>query len=90
MEEGRKWVELEMHTYAIERDVSLTGISWTETQSSSFIVELKSKAGEHTISIPYDQLERCASDTHVQFQLRDRLRGLIGDLARIEKRGHLR
>ncbi|MFN7946743.1 MAG: hypothetical protein U0Z53_15435 [Blastocatellia bacterium] len=91
IEEGRKWSELEMRTYAIERDVSLSGITWTDSPPSrTFIVEVTSGAGEHTISISYDTLEKCATDAQTQYQLRERLRGLIGDLARIEKRGHLR
>ncbi len=91
IEEGQKWSELEMRTYAIERDVSLSRITWTDSPPSrAFIVEVASGAGEHTISIPYETLEKCATDAQTQYKLRERLRGLIGDLARIEKRGHLR
>ncbi len=88
---GKTWAEREMRTYAIERDVSLSGILWTDSpQANAFIVEITSGAGEHTISVPYETLENCAHDQHTQFQLRERLRGLVGDLARIERRGHLR
>ncbi|SRR5581483_3964290 len=91
IEEGKAWAEREMRAYAIERDVRLSSIVWTDSpQAKAFIVEITSGAGEHTISIPYETLENCSDDQHTQFQLRERLRGLVGDLARIERRGHLR
>jgi hypothetical protein len=91
IDEGRKWCELEMQAYAIERDVRLRSVIWTDSpQSQAFILEITSGAGEHTLSLPWETLQKCASGAHTQMLLRERLRGLIGDLARIEKRGHLR
>ena len=91
VEEGKFWAESELHALAIDRDVKLKEITWTDSpQAKVWIVEIRSGAGEHTISIPYETLENCAQDTNVQFKLRERLRGLVGDLARIERRGHLR
>jgi hypothetical protein len=88
---GKTWAEREMQAYSIERDVSLTSIVWTDSsQAQAFIVEITSGAGEHTISVPYETLENCAHDQSTQFQLRERLRSLVGDLARIERRGQLR
>jgi hypothetical protein len=64
---------------------------WHESpQAKVWIVEIQSGAGEHTISLPFDVLEKCATDERTQFTLRERLRGLVGDLLRIERRGHLR
>lgn len=91
IEEGKTWAESELNALAIDRSVRLREIVWSDSpQARVWIVEIKSGAGEHTISIPYETLERCSQDSHVQFTLRERLRGLVGDLARIERRGHLR
>lgn len=91
MDEGKTWAEAELHTLAIDRSVKFHEIVWTDSpQAQVWILEIKSGAGEHTLSLPYATLERCANDENTQFALRERLRGLVGDLARIERRGHLR
>lgn len=91
VEEGKVWVEHELHALAIDRSVEFHEVVWTESPPSQvWIVEIKSGAGEHTLSLPYAALEQCTSDENAQFTLRERLRGLVGDLARIERRGHLR
>src|SRR5438270_1952088 len=91
VEEGKVWVEAELNALAIDRGVKFHELVWTESPPAQvWIVEIKSSAGEHTLTLPYATLERCASDENVQFTLRERLRGLVGDLARIERRGHLR
>ncbi len=91
IEEGKTWVAAELHTLAIDRGVKFHDIVWTQSQPAQvWIVEIKSGAGEHTLSLPYATLEQCANNENAQFALRERLRGLVGDLARIERRGHLR
>jgi len=91
IDEGRVWAETELRALAIERGVKLDHVVWTDSpQAKAWIVELTSAAGEHTISLSYEVLEKCAADEHARFTLRERLRGLVGDLARIERRGHLR
>jgi hypothetical protein len=91
IEEGKVWAEAELHAMAVDRGVKFHEVVWTESpQAQVWIVEIKSGAGEHTLSLPYTTLEQCANDENAQTALRGRLRGLVGDLARIERRGHLR
>src|SRR5437667_10390227 len=91
IEEGKVWTESELNALAIERGVRLKEVIWADSpQAKVWIVEIKSGAGEHTISLPYETLGKCSYDEHTRFMLRERLRGLVGDLARIERRGHLR
>lgn len=88
---GQTWTTRELHSLATQRNVRLDQITWTDSpQAKAFIVEITSSAGEHTISIPHETLLCCATDESVQLNLRERLSGLIGDLARIERRGSLR
>jgi hypothetical protein len=91
IQEGKQWVELELKTLAIERGVRFNSLTWADsTPSQVWIVTIESGAGEHTMALPYSSLERCAAEESARYSLRERLRGLVGDLARIERRGHLR
>jgi hypothetical protein len=91
IEEGKVWAEAVLHDLATDRGVNFQEVAWTQSpQAQVWIIEIKSGAGEHTLSLPYATLEQCANDEYAQTTLRDRLRGLVGDLARIERRGHLR
>ncbi|MFN7929803.1 MAG: hypothetical protein U0Y68_18030 [Blastocatellia bacterium] len=88
---GKDWAEAEMRALAIERTVKLHSIHWTESQDAKvWIAAIDSAAGEHTIAIPYASLVQCADSDAGRIQLRERIRHLIGDLARIERRGFLR
>lgn len=88
---GKEWAEAEMRTLAIERSVKLNSIHWTESaESKVWIAAIDSAAGEHTIAIPYSSLVQCVDSENGRLMLRERLRHLIGDLARIERRGFLR
>lgn len=91
IQEGKRWAELELKALAIERGVSFHSLTWTDSEASKvWIVTIESGAGEHTMALPYTSLEQCATDENARYHLRERLRGLVGDLARIERRGHLR
>ena len=91
IDEGKAWAEAELHALAIDRGVKFHEVVWTDSaQAQVWIIEIKSGAGEHTLSLPYATLEQCADGEAARFALRERLRGLVGDLARIERRGHLR
>ena len=88
---GKEWAEAEMRTLAIERTVKLNSVHWVEsTDSKVWIATINSAAGEHTIAIPYSSLIQCAGSENGRMLLRERIRHLIGDLARIERRGFLR
>ncbi|HEX4948373.1 MAG TPA: hypothetical protein VFZ34_16990 [Blastocatellia bacterium] len=88
---GREWAEAEMRTQAIERAVKLHSLSWTESaEAKVWIATLHSPAGEHTIALSYAALTKCVDSESERTMLRERLRHLIGDLARIERRGFLR
>jgi hypothetical protein len=88
---GRDWAEAEMRTQAIERGVKLHSLSWTEiVDSKVWIATLNSPAGEHTMALSYGALAKCVDSESERTMLRERLRHLIGDLARIERRGSLR
>jgi hypothetical protein len=91
IQEGKTWAELELKALAIERGVRFDSLAWTDSPPSKvWIVTIESGAGEHTMALPYTALEQCATDESARYQTRERLRGLVGDLARIERRGHLR
>ena len=80
-----------MRTQAIERGVKLHSLNWTEIVASKvWIATLDSPAGEHTLALSYASLEKCVDSESERTLLRERLRHLIGDLARIERRGSLR
>ena len=88
---GREWAEAEMRTQAIERAVKLHLLNWTEiVDSMVWIATLHSPAGEHTIALSYAALAKCVDSEGERIILRERLHHLIGDLARIERRGSLR
>jgi hypothetical protein len=88
---GRDWAEAEMRTQAIERGVKLHSLNWTEiVDSKVWIATLNSPAGEHTMALSYAALAKCVDSESERLMLRERLRHLIGDLARIERRGSLR
>lgn len=88
---GKEWAEAEMRTMAIERTVKLHSIHWTDSpESQVWIAAIDSAAGEHTIAIPYSSLIQCVDSENGRVLLRERIRHLIGDLARIERRGFLR
>lgn len=88
---GREWAEAELRTHAIERGVKLHSLHWTEiTDSKVWLATLNSPAGEHTIALAYANLEKCVESESERTALRSRLQHLIGDLARIERRGFLR
>jgi hypothetical protein len=91
IEEGKDWADAELHALALERGVKFHHLTWSESLPAQvWIIEIKSGAGEHTLSLTYDTLEKCAREEAARAALRERLRGLVGDLARIERRGHLR
>ena len=88
---GREWAEAEMRTQAIERGVKLHSLSWAEVvDSKAWIATLDSPAGEHTVALSYAALAKCVDSEGERLMLRERLHHLIGDLARIERRGSLR
>ena len=88
---GREWAEAELRTHAIERGVKLHSLQWTEiTDSNVWLATLNSPAGEHTIALAYESLAKCVDSESERTALRARLQHLIGDLARIERRGFLR
>ncbi|MBS1812925.1 MAG: hypothetical protein JST84_32465 [Acidobacteria bacterium] len=88
---GKEWAEAELRALAIERTVKLNSVQWTESaESRVWIATINSAAGEHTIAIPYSSLSQCVDSENGRMMLRERLRHLIGDLARIERRGFLR
>lgn len=88
---GRDWAEAEMRTLAIERVVKLNSIHWTESvEAKVWIATIDSAAGEHTIALPSSSLAQCVDSENTRLQVRERLRNLVGDLARIERRGFLR
>ncbi len=88
---GRDWAEAEMRTQAIERGVKLHSFNWVEiVDSKVWIATLHSPAGEHTIALSYAALAKCVDSEGERILLRERLHHLIGDLARIERRGSLR
>ncbi len=88
---GRDWAEAEMRTQAIERGVKLHSLNWAEIiDSKVWIATLHSPAGEHTIALSYPALAQCVDSEGERTMLRERLHHLIGDLARIERRGSLR
>lgn len=88
---GREWAEAEMRTQAIERGVKLHALTWTDiTDSKVWLATLNSPAGEHTMALAYTSLQKCVDSESERTSLRERLRHLIGDLARIERRGFLR
>lgn len=88
---GRVWAEAEMRNLAIERSVKINAVTWTESiDAKVWIATIESSAGEHTIALSYSSLEQAAISESDRLALRERLRGLIGDLARIERRGFLR
>jgi hypothetical protein len=88
---GKEWAEAEMRTQAIERAVKIHTLTWTEIVTSNvWIATINSPAGEHTIALPYGALAKCVDSESERTMLRERLRHLIGDLARIERRGSLR
>lgn len=91
IQEGKLWAELELKALAIDRGVRFHSLTWTDSEPSQvWIVTIESGAGEHTMALPYTSLEQCANDENARYNVRERLRGLVGDLARIERRGHLR
>ncbi len=88
---GREWAEAELRTQAIERGVKLHSLTWTEILASNvWLATLDSPAGEHTIALAYASLAKCVDSESERTALRARLHHLIGDLARIERRGFLR
>ncbi len=88
---GRTWAENEMRNLAIERTVKINSIHWNESPPDKvWIATVDSAAGEHTIALSYTSLALCADEGKERLSLREKLRGLIGDLARIERRGYLR
>jgi hypothetical protein len=88
---GREWTEAEMRSLAIERAVKLNAIHWTDSaEAKVWIAAINSAAGEHTMAFAYSSLTQCVDSENARLQLRERLRNLIGDLARIERRGFLR
>jgi hypothetical protein len=88
---GRDWAEAELRAQAIERGVKLHALHWTDTVDAKvWIATLDSPAGEHTMALSYQSLASCVDSENERARLRERLRHLIGDLARIERRGFLR
>lgn len=88
---GLTWAESELRALAVERGVKVHTLTWTDSpQNKVWIITVESGAGEHTMALSYAALEQCAFDEGGKFAMRERLRGLVGDLARIERRGFLR
>ncbi len=92
IEQGRQWADAELRNIAIERTVKINSINWNESaENSVWIAEVDSAAGEHhTIALSYAALAACVDSDAGRAVLLEKLRGLVGDLARIERRGYLR
>jgi hypothetical protein len=92
IETGRVWADAELRNIAIERSVKINSIKWNESaENSVWIAEVDSAAGEHhTIALSYSSLAACVDSDTGRAAMNEKLRGLVGDLARIERRGYLR
>lgn len=88
---GRDWVEIEIKALAIERGVRINQLHWSESaDATAWIASIHSAAGDHTIAFSTKSLELASDNEDERLQVRTRIRGLVGDLARIERRGFLR
>ena len=92
VEQGRQWADAELRNIAIEKSVKINSIHWNDSaENSVWIAEVDSAAGEHhTIALSYSSLAACVDSEAGRAAMHEKLRGLVGDLARIERRGYLR
>ena len=92
VEKGRQWADAELRNIAIERTVKINSVTWNESaENSVWIAEVDSAAGEHhTIALSYASLSACVDSDAGRAAMHEKLRGLVADLARIERRGYLR